>query len=308
MGEQGPRVLVMLGVCNGVSQLPELLDSILVQQGVQLTLRVCDDCSTDGSRKVLREYAQQHECIVTSRNSRTLGPDVTYAKLIAEADAGAYDFFAFAQQGDVWQPDKLAVAAGCISASTPQPELYYAGVNVVDEAGEVLGNRYAACARMAAKPLSVLVARSWASGGTMLFNRMLLRFLQQHKNTDFDRGYATWVFAVCVCLGGRVCDDVEHAHVSRHAAAGKGLQPYDEGGSAIECGAQAAAARTKLARKLVDAYEPLMEADLDEIVLAVAYRSESFACRLELATCERITMPTRLRSVRLRLNLLSKHF
>lgn len=305
MGDK-PKVLVVASFHDAGERLPEVLESILAQEGVELALRASDDCSKDGTWERLQACKDAHDGVSVTRNGHALGEAASFAKLLSSIDAGAYDYVAFAGQGDVWRPGKLAAAVSRISSSAPEPELYYGGVNLVGPDGQSKGNRYAACGKLAAKPLSVLLVENWADLSTMVINRMLLRFLQQHRNTDYGRSFATWVHAVCVCLDGRCASDFGECHVDRPAE-GEGPEHglYDAGGSALPAGEAAKKARTKMARRLVEGYESLMEEDLHEIVCAVMYRETSFACRVELASCERIAMPSSARSATLRSRLLA---
>lgn len=51
-----PRVFVMMATYNGERFLGEQIDSILAQQGLSVTLRKCDDVSTDGTFQIASEY------------------------------------------------------------------------------------------------------------------------------------------------------------------------------------------------------------------------------------------------------------
>ncbi|MDE7453546.1 MAG: glycosyltransferase, partial [Clostridia bacterium] len=54
------KCLVMVATYNGEKYLREQLDSILSQQGVEVYVKVADDCSTDNTCEILSEYKQAH--------------------------------------------------------------------------------------------------------------------------------------------------------------------------------------------------------------------------------------------------------
>ena len=53
------RVLVLMATHNGQEHLAEQLDSILGQEGVEVSLRISDDCSTDNTFRILETYASE---------------------------------------------------------------------------------------------------------------------------------------------------------------------------------------------------------------------------------------------------------
>lgn len=97
---------------NGQAHLAEQLDSIFDQEGVEVTLRVSDDCSTDNTFRILETYAAEHENLEIIYNTAHKGKTRTLMKLVYEAPVEEYDFIALANQDDVWHPGKLARGNG----------------------------------------------------------------------------------------------------------------------------------------------------------------------------------------------------
>lgn len=62
------KVMVLLSSYNGEKYIREQLDSILTQQGVEVTLLVRDDGSRDATPRILREYAER--CKTSSYSRR----------------------------------------------------------------------------------------------------------------------------------------------------------------------------------------------------------------------------------------------
>ncbi|QKE65459.1 glycosyltransferase [Aquipseudomonas campi] len=65
-----PVVSVIVPVFNTKDFLPECIDSVLAQSGVQVELIAVDDGSTDGSLEVLQDYAARHKNIHVFTQSR----------------------------------------------------------------------------------------------------------------------------------------------------------------------------------------------------------------------------------------------
>ena len=79
--------------------LKEQLDSILNQEQVDLTLLIRDDGSTDGTVNILKEYENLHGNIKWYSGTN-LGCGKSFFQLVL--DAPESDYYAFADQDDVW--------------------------------------------------------------------------------------------------------------------------------------------------------------------------------------------------------------
>jgi rhamnosyltransferase len=103
-----PRICVLMATFNGRPWIEEQVSSILGQRGVDVRLFVSDDLSTDGTREWLEELAHQHERVLLLSGERRFGSAAAnFYHLIENAPIGEEDLVAFADQDDVWHPDKL---------------------------------------------------------------------------------------------------------------------------------------------------------------------------------------------------------
>jgi hypothetical protein len=66
------KVSVVLPVFNGGRHLRRSIESCLEQSHTSIELVIVDDCSTDETPTIIREYAKQDERIVSTRNDRNL--------------------------------------------------------------------------------------------------------------------------------------------------------------------------------------------------------------------------------------------
>lgn len=98
-----PAVSVVMSVYNGESKLPDTLDSVLMQKGVDVELIVIDDGSTDHSLKILERYS--------SRDSRVrvlTQPNTGLTRsLIRGVEAASNDFVTRQDVGDIYYEGKL---------------------------------------------------------------------------------------------------------------------------------------------------------------------------------------------------------
>lgn len=102
------KIQVLLATYNGRQWLDEQLDSILGQTGVDVQVLVSDDASTDGTAELLSARAQRDPRIVVSRHQLRFGSAAAnFYHLLAQADTAGHEFFALADQDDIWASDKL---------------------------------------------------------------------------------------------------------------------------------------------------------------------------------------------------------
>ena len=119
-----PLVEVLMATYNGERYVAEQIASIQAQTHPVVRLVVRDDGSTDGTVEILRS------CGVIPVTAGNLGVPQAFFRLID--DSGEADFYALADQDDVWEPDKLARAVARLEG-VEGPALYCARVMVTDE-------------------------------------------------------------------------------------------------------------------------------------------------------------------------------
>lgn len=103
------RVTVLLATYNGERWLTEQLDSIFAQVGVELSVVALDDASTDGTAALLAQRALiEPRLSVLPTHGSSGSAAGNFYRLLTTAPLDNADFIAFADQDDVWMPDKLA--------------------------------------------------------------------------------------------------------------------------------------------------------------------------------------------------------
>ena len=75
MGEvrRMPKISVIMGVHNGEKTLPRAIDSILNQTFTDFELIICDDCSTDATIQVIKDYIEKDNRVILIRNESNSG-------------------------------------------------------------------------------------------------------------------------------------------------------------------------------------------------------------------------------------------
>ena len=130
--------MVLMSTYNGGQFLREQIDSILAQKGVEVRLLVRDDGSKDDTCAILSEYASAHRDIVW-RQGENIGFVRSFSALVAmalESEIPA-DYYAFADQDDIWMPEKLSTACGVLATKDPaKPHLFTSNSMQIDAEGK----------------------------------------------------------------------------------------------------------------------------------------------------------------------------
>jgi rhamnosyltransferase len=104
-------VCILLATYNGHAWLVEQITSILNQTHTNLDIYISDDLSFDGSTQIIEQYITQHKNIFFLPHQGKFGSAArNFFRLIREVDLSKYSYIAFADQDDIWEPDKINLA------------------------------------------------------------------------------------------------------------------------------------------------------------------------------------------------------
>lgn len=207
------NVYVLLSTYNGERYIREQIESILSQEGVDVTLFVRDDSSNDNTLSILNELKSKYTNIIVS-TGKNLGAALSFMELLFHVpDTSLY--YAFADQDDIWEPNKLATAIRMLE-SNQNAVLYSSNQKVVDKDNHYIGNRYSF-----SPPLDVfnIIDKNYLSGCTMVMKRELLIKVRKIKPSDTiirNRMHDTWMAAVAACVGGIVYDENSYIRYRQH--------------------------------------------------------------------------------------------
>ena len=132
---------ILLSTFNGGCYLPEMLESLNRQTFASWTLYWRDDGSTDDSVSIVRKTRLVGE-LVEIPAERRLGPARSLLALLREA-SGAHGSYHFADQDDIWLPEKGACAHAAVSEDE-LPALFHCRQELVGPDGAHLGQSRAA--------------------------------------------------------------------------------------------------------------------------------------------------------------------
>lgn len=196
------KVAVLMSTYNGATFLQQQIESILSQQGdFSLDLWVRDDGSQDNTIQLLKEYEAAHK--LRWYTGENLKPAYSFWDLLLHCPG--YDYYAFADQDDVWEPSKLqsAIESICHAAG---PALACANAQLVDAKLDYLGRDV--YLTPPALDLETLSIAGGILGCTMVLNNPLAQLVQSRDMPSNMVMHDFYVALVCVLSGGELRFDM----------------------------------------------------------------------------------------------------
>jgi len=126
-----PRIDVVMATYNGARFLREQLDSIATQSIRPDQLIIVDDQSTDNSFALLQTWAEDKPWVQVHRQPSNQGVNATFQAAWQRSTA---DWVFFADQDDIWHPDKLERFLPLLG----EVDLCYSDACIIDEHGKRL--------------------------------------------------------------------------------------------------------------------------------------------------------------------------
>jgi glycosyltransferase involved in cell wall biosynthesis len=196
----------LLSTWNGARYLGAQLDSLVAQTHPAWSLWCRDDGSADGTAEIMRQFrlgAGHAKCIDIS-DGKHLGVTTSFLQLLAAARTGEAQCFAFADQDDVWMPEKLARGIDALAkAPAGVPALYCARQWLVD--ATLNRRRLSAPVRRPPGFLSALT-QNIATGCTIMLNRAAADCVLASRPPD-EAWHDWWCYLVVAGCGGLVLAD-----------------------------------------------------------------------------------------------------
>lgn len=197
------KVQILMAVFNGEPYLREQLDSLVSQSFSNWELLVSDDCSTDGSLKVLEEYAARDNRIkIVLEGSHYGSAKLHFMALIGLADS---PYVMTCDQDDVWDPDKIEVTLNAMRdcEKGDKPILVCTDLRVVDEGLNIIFPSFLEYSGMDASKLDFgyFLASCLVTGCTMMVNKPLLRLLQVPIDDSKIVMHDWWASLVAAAFG-----------------------------------------------------------------------------------------------------------
>ncbi len=203
-------VCVLMSTYNGEKYIREQIDSILNQRDVLVKLYIRDDGSKDNTLKIIEEYQKKYDNIKLAK-----GENIGYKKsfMFLTYNAPDADYYAYADQDDVWLSNKMIQAINMIKEGDQRkPVLYYSMMTQVDEKLKIMQEQQTPKI-MQNKIMSLF--QNFAQGSTILFNAKLLEKVKSY-HIEKEVSHDIWLPICALFLGEVVFDNNSYILYRRH--------------------------------------------------------------------------------------------
>lgn len=214
-----PSCGILMSSYNGEKFIGEQIESILAQIGVNIHIIVRDDGSSDNTVSIIKKYAEQYQGKIQIIQGKNVGIHKSF-KYLMESTDDAYDYIAFSDQDDIWDPDKMRYAI--LSLEFYNSDLYYCASRLVDKEGRELGisteniEKY----KLYSKDFNIIFCPG-AQGCTMVMRRKLYTIMR-NRGIPQDFGHDTWIPIVANLFYDTVYDPNTHMKYRQHGGSWTG--------------------------------------------------------------------------------------
>jgi len=200
-----PSVAILLCTYNGARFLPAQLASFDNQRFPDWRLFVSDDGSTDETTTILSSHqAVLGPARMQIRNGPRQGFVANFLGLGCDPSISA-DYYAYADQDDIWEPEKLVRAIDWLKERPDGiPALYCSRTKLIDEDGRSCG--YSPLFQRKPAFRNALV-QSIAGGNTMVFNNAARNLLMFCGSGVRVPSHDWWTYLLTAAAGGAVYYD-----------------------------------------------------------------------------------------------------
>lgn len=189
-----PLVSIALATYNGEAYLVEQLNSLIGQDYPNLEIVISDDCSTDNTWSILKDYADKDSRIHLLPQASNLGYVDNFIRAFRSCHG---TLIAPSDQDDIWHIQKISKLVDAMGTAS----LIYCCSNVVDENNNDLGKKSSDGITMitGSEPRNFLFSQS-ISGHAMLFRQSLLNATDKLNSAP----YIDWMIAFLAARDGEI--------------------------------------------------------------------------------------------------------
>jgi len=188
-----PQVTILLAVFNGEKYLDEQLTSLENQTGVDVSVIANDDGSTDSSTEILETW-EKKGLIAEIHRTQNIGAANAFNFLLGTVKTG--EFFAFCDQDDLWEPNKLELMCGLMNQAS-SPSMVFCKRNFINDKGQPIGKPKE---ERKIPSFENALVENLAPGNTVLLNHKAIRLLQKFEYSNVGH-FDFWVYLVVSAFG-----------------------------------------------------------------------------------------------------------
>ena len=300
------KLAILMATYNGAQYLQAQIDSILQQKtDMPFDLIVRDDGSQDATVEILEDYRSKG--LLTYCTGENLGAAKSFIQLLRTHPG--YDFYSFADQDDVWDPDKLEKGLQAVKDQAG-PALYCTNAALVNSQLEPIG-RNTHRALPTYNLTSVLCLAACAQGCTSVFNQALAQVVQDHPMPDVFIMHDSLLTCLCGLINGKILYDHQPSMRYRmHNANVFGMVTAKQSlGRVIKSRLQEITTKPKIsmyvqAKHILDTYGDVIPQENQALCRTVIRAEKSLSARLKLICGKQLRHDTANKTITKKLKIL----
>lgn len=193
-------VIIMMSTYNGERYLGEQLESIYNQKTkVNIELYIRDDGSSDKTLQIIDKWKEFLN--INFIQGKNVGPAKSFWELMQNVPLDA-DFYAFSDQDDVWDSNKIECAISSLEGSVI-PTLYFSNSRMTDENLNYLNYNTLTKEPILTIPSQIVCGN--AQGCTMMLNKEAMIVLRDLNVRDIPMH--DWIIMLHILAIGKVIYD-----------------------------------------------------------------------------------------------------
>jgi len=197
-------VAILMSVHNGARFISEQIDSIVSQSHSNWSLHISDDSSSDGGNIIIKSYIKQFTKKIATNDVKNNDFCKSFLQLACDKKIKS-DYYAYADQDDIWEEDKLKVALEFLQTiSEDTPAMYCSRTTIVDKDNQTLS--LSPLFKRIPSFANALV-QNIGGGNTMVFNLAAKRLLEKAGSDIEIPSHDWWAYMVVLGCGGKVFYD-----------------------------------------------------------------------------------------------------
>lgn len=208
------RIVVLLSSYNGDKYIREQLESILYQKlnNIELSVIIRDDGSSDHTVQVIKEICKEHKNIRVIEG-KNVGFVASFFYLMKHVN-NMYDFYALADQDDVWSLNKLQRAIYILEHyDLSKPQLYQASSLPVNADLVPISKPYFL---RKSQTIYNTIIQNISAGHTYVFNQALLDVALPNLEVDNVYMHDSYLTNVAMIYHGLHYDKVALTYYRQH--------------------------------------------------------------------------------------------
>jgi glycosyltransferase involved in cell wall biosynthesis len=203
--DKQPKVAILMGTFNGQRFLREQLDSIRQQTHTNWELYISDDGSIDDTLRIIKSVGPNWPSNPVSLWPGPRKGFVANFLSLACNPAVDADYYAFSDQDDIWESDKLERAIKRLKATqADKPAMHCSRTKLIDAEGKPIG--FSPLFEREPSFKNALV-QSIAGANTMVFNHAARSLLTAAGYENPIVSHDWWVYLLVTGSGGDVFYD-----------------------------------------------------------------------------------------------------